>query len=373
MMEVLMNLRLFMFLYLILITLGISLLLVPLAKWAALKFNIMDQPAARKIHFSPTPYLGGAAIFISFYLVIFFHLMLIYYAPRLWQNSLFFSFIHPKLPLLQLVLPKLIGLMAGGMIIFFTGLLDDIFGDRFPLYWKIIGQLTAVALVVLLGIRLEFMPGVVPDMIFTVIWIFMITNAFNLLDNMDGLSAGVAAITSFIFFIIMLQQGQLFMAAILAAFTGSVLGLLAANFHPASIFMGDAGSQFIGFILGTLTITASYVTAGSVSLLPVIVPVIILSIPLYDTISVVIIRILERRPIYRGDQCHLSHRLVAMGFTQRGAVGFIYLLTLITGLAAVLLPALTKSGRILILLQTIAILIMVSIIMYIGGRRSKER
>jgi UDP-GlcNAc:undecaprenyl-phosphate GlcNAc-1-phosphate transferase len=367
-----MNMRLFIFIYLILVTLGISSILVPVAKKIALKCKIMDKPGGRKIHLSPIPYLGGAAIFISFNLVIIFHLMLIFFAPILWQKSLFFSFIHLKLPLLYMVLPKLIGLLAGGTIIFLTGLLDDIFGNRFPIYWKIIGQLAAALLVVFLGIKTEFLPGIFPDIMVSIIWIFIITNAFNLLDNMDGLSAGVAVITAFIFFMIMLQQGQIFMAAILAVFTGSMLGLLVANFYPASIFMGDAGSQFIGFILGALTITASYVTPDCVSLLPVIMPAIILSIPLFDMISVIIIRMNEKRPVYEGDQSHLSHRLVAMGFTQKGAVGFIYLLTLITGLAAILLPALTIIGSMIILIQIIAVLMMVSIIMHIGGRRIRE-
>ena len=161
------------------------------------------------------------------------------------------------------------------------------------------------------------------------------------------------------------------MALILSIFIGSVLGFLKYNYYPSSIFMGDAGSLFLGYILGTLTISASYVTPESASLLPALMPVIILSIPLFDTLSVIIIRIRENRPIYVGDKRHLSHRLVDMGFSPRSAVNTIYLLTFAIGLAAFLLPYLSVKLSILVFVQVITILIIISILMFVGKRNKK--
>jgi UDP-GlcNAc:undecaprenyl-phosphate GlcNAc-1-phosphate transferase len=189
---------------------------------------------------------------------------------------------------------------------------------------------------------------------------------------MDGLSSGVAAISSLIFFGLAVIQGQFFMAVILITFVGSLLGFLKYNYHPSSIFMGDAGSLFIGFILSTLTIVASYVTKGSTSLLPALMPVIILSIPIFDTISVIIIRLKEHRPIYIGDKRHLSHRLVDMGFSPRHAVNTIYLLTVAIGLAAFLLPSLSISLSVLVFVQVIIILSIISILMFVGKRNTKR-
>jgi UDP-GlcNAc:undecaprenyl-phosphate GlcNAc-1-phosphate transferase len=202
-------------------------------------------------------------------------------------------------------------------------------------------------------------------------WIVLITNSFNLLDNMDGLSSGVAAISAIIFLSVAAYQGQFFIALILSIFIGSVLGFLRYNYNPSTIFMGDAGSLFLGYILSTLTISASYVTPESSSLLPALMPVIILSIPLFDTISVIIIRVKEHRPIYVGDKRHLSHRLVDMGFSPRSAVNTIYLLTFAVGLAAFLLPYLSIRLSILVFIQVIIILIIISILMFVGKRNKK--
>jgi UDP-GlcNAc:undecaprenyl-phosphate GlcNAc-1-phosphate transferase len=361
--------RIVILLYLFLLTALASLALVPIVKHLAFRFNILDQPGGRKIHTVPTPYLGGAAIFISFSCVILFNLLVLYLLSGWGESNALYGYLISKAPLVKQALPKLTAVLIGGSVVFITGLCDDIGGARFSIHWKMLGQIVAAAFAVMMGVRIECMPWQWMDMAVSIFWIFLITNAFNLLDNMDGLSAGVACIAALIFFIVAFVQGQFFMTAVLAVFIGSLLGLLRYNFPPASIFMGDAGSQFIGFILGTLTITTSYVTPISTSLLPVLMPLLILSIPLFDTLSVVMIRISEKRPIYIGDRCHLSHRLVNMGFTGRGAVIFIYLLTLITGLAAILLPSLRIIDSILIFIHTVSVLIMVSIIMYIAGRK----
>jgi UDP-GlcNAc:undecaprenyl-phosphate GlcNAc-1-phosphate transferase len=199
-----------------------------------------------------------------------------------------------------------------------------------------------------------------------------ITNAFNLLDNMDGLSAGIAIIAAAIFLMITAAQAQIFSAMIFALLAGAIFGFLLHNFYPAKIFMGDTGSLFLGYLLAALSITSSYVVPTSVNLLPVLTPLLILSLPIFDTLSVMFIRYKEGRPLFTGDRRHFSHRLVELGMSERGAVIFIYLVALSVGVAASLLPYLPLWGQILVLLQTVAIYTMITILMHVAKRRHLE-
>jgi UDP-GlcNAc:undecaprenyl-phosphate/decaprenyl-phosphate GlcNAc-1-phosphate transferase len=172
--------------------------------------------------------------------------------------------------------------------------------------------------------------------IVTVIWIVAITNAFNMLDNMDGLSAGVAAIAGIILGIVAIQSGQFFIAAILAPLVGALLGFLVFNYPPASIYMGDAGSLFIGFILSVISVLVTF-NEGSGSFRPVVLPLLVFCVPIYDVFSVILLRLREGRRPWHGDRRHFSHRLVALGLSDRIAVLAIHLLTLGIGLSAILL------------------------------------
>jgi len=359
------------YLYLFLTSLTLSLLLVPLAKKGAIRWNIHDQPGERKIHQNPKPYLGGVAIFLSFILVLLGNLILFLFLKDQAVFQLNFPFLAAQYSLLLGVWPKLAAILVGATLIVVVGVTDDINSTLISPKLKLFLQTIAAIIAVYLGVSIDFFPFDWMDWIFSIMWIVLITNSFNLLDNMDGLSSGVAAISALIFLSIASYQGQIFIALILSVFIGSVLGFLKYNYNPSSIFMGDAGSLFLGYILATLTISASYVTAESSSLLPALMPVIILSIPLFDTISVIIIRIREHRPIYVGDKRHLSHRLVDMGFSPRSAVNTIYLLTFTIGLAAFLLPYLSVRLSILVFVQVIIVLIIVSILMFVGKRKKK--
>ena len=216
------------------------------------------------------------------------------------------------------------------------------------------------------GVRTQFMPGQVLDYIVTAVWIVAIANAFNLLDNMDGLSSGVAAIVSGLLAVIVFRQGQLFTAFIFVALAGSLLGFLPYNWYPSKIFMGDAGSLFVGYMLGTLTIVSSYITRESPTSIPVIIPLLILSVPIYDTLSVVYIRWREHRPLFVGDKRHFSHRLVALGMRQTQAVFFIYVVTLTVGVAAILLPGARPWESWVLLSQAILILSIITFLMHIN-------
>jgi UDP-GlcNAc:undecaprenyl-phosphate GlcNAc-1-phosphate transferase len=246
----------------------------------------------------------------------------------------------------------LFGLLAGGTIIFAVGLLDDLLGERFPTHFKFAGQCLAAALAVACGIRVEFLGNEILNISVSFLWIVGISNSFNLLDNMDGLAAGVAAMSAVIFLINAAELGEIFICLILTAFIGTLVGFLRFNFHPARLFMGDCGALFIGFVLSSLTILEHYVSSASSSLFPVLMPPLVLAVPLLDTMSVIVIRLREGRPVYVGDRCHLSHRLVRCGLTAPQAVIFLFLVTFGLGLGALHLANASWSRSLWILLDS---------------------
>jgi UDP-GlcNAc:undecaprenyl-phosphate GlcNAc-1-phosphate transferase len=238
--------------------------------------------------------------------------------------------------------------------------------------WKITGQVLAAAVLVAGGVRTDFLyyPGL--NIAFTLVWVVGITNAFNLLDNMDGLSAGVAFIASLVLLINAWLLGEFFISLVFVAFMGSVLGFLLHNWHPARIFLGDCGSLFIGFVLASVTLLQRYVSHASSTYFPVLMPVLVLALPIVDTATVTFIRIREGRPIYVGDSRHLSHRLVSLGMKPPLAVLTIYLITLGLGLGAVTLPQASLVQALLILLQALAVVAVVLILLFFE-RRAQPR
>ena len=344
----------------------LSFILVPIVMRIALKFDIVDKPGHRKVHKVVKPLMGGVAIFSSFFIVIVGNL----FGFHLLQNTPWIQETFPGLvqifPLVYFVLPKLALILGGGFLIHMVGLVDDIFKNKLTYKSKFTAQFIIILLVALCGIRTEFMPGKSLDIIMTTLWIVGITNSFNLLDNLDGLTSGVAIISSAIFFILAVLQGQIFFAFMLAALAGACLGFLYYNFHPSKLFMGDSGSLFLGYIFGTLTVTGSYVVPDSASLIPVVVPILILSIPLYDTFSVMFIRWREGRPLFVGDKRHFSHRLLDLGMSHRSTVVFIYLVSFCVGIVAVLLPYLSVEASFLVLLQAVTIYTLLTTLIIVG-------
>jgi len=203
----------------------------------------------------------------------------------------------------------------------------------------------------------------------TVLWIVGITNAFNLLDNMDGLSAGVAMIVSVILLIVAVQTAQYFLAALLLVLLGSIVGFLIYNFPPASIFMGDTGSLFIGYMLAASAVLLTFYKEGY-GLFPIVVPLIVFCVPLFDTAGVILIRLRAGRSIFEADKNHFSHRLVRLGMTPRKAVLVIYLLTFATGLMATLLYHTTNLGAAIILVQVVTVIVIIALL---EGTRSNAR
>lgn len=336
---------------------------VPIVKRVAIRANILDQPGRRKIHTEQIPLLGGISICTGFFLTVVSGLVVLVLLNKYTDIGLQYPFIDVWLTRLLKIWPKLTAVLLGAASIALLGLIDDVRKDWMDYRTKFPLQFLIATGVVLAGVRTDFMPANWLNVVISVIWIVGIINAFNLLDNMDGLTAGVAAISGAIFLVIMMMQGQHYMAFLLAAVVGPSLGFLIFNFNPAGIFMGDSGSLFLGFLFGTSTILASYVTVNSPTMSPVVMPIVILSFPIYDTLSVIIIRWREKRPIFIGDKRHFSHRLVEFGMSEKKAVVFIYLVTALVASTGVLLPYLEWSGCLLILAQVAVIYTLITILM----------
>jgi UDP-GlcNAc:undecaprenyl-phosphate GlcNAc-1-phosphate transferase len=324
--------------------------------------GFVDRPGTRKIHSNPKPLGGGVAIFVAFVapLVLMLgavHLHLLPLDRPNWTN--YAGGVVKQTPLA-------LTLIFGLIVIHCMGLLDD--RKALGPYVKLVVQL-AVALMIVApfpDVRALTALGTAPSILLTVLWITAITNAFNFLDNMDGLSSGVAAVCTTAFLITAILIQQWFVAATLALLLGALLGFLCWNFPPAKIFMGDSGSLVIGFVLGAMTIRTTYLPKGEnlgAGWYSVFVPVIVLALPLYDLIVVSIIRIARGKSPFVGDTNHFSHRLVARGMSRRTAVLCLYLITAATAVAAIVLPHLRSQFlAILIFVQTLLVLGVVALL-----------
>jgi UDP-GlcNAc:undecaprenyl-phosphate GlcNAc-1-phosphate transferase len=259
---------------------------VPIARRAALKYGIVDAPDGKLKHQrEPVPYLGGLAFLISL--------------------ALTFEFRHDVL-----------GIVLAGTMIVMLGLIDD-FGVLSP-GTKLVGQFLAVFVLIKSGIRIEI--ASLPDWLdiaLTVVWMIGITNAFNLLDIMDGLSAGVGAISAAFLCAVAIMNGDQTIAFMVAALLGSLTGFLRYNWQPASIYMGDSGAMFVGLMLGALSMIGRYTEGHTVSLLT---PVLILGMPIFDTLFVMYIRFLRGLPIFLGSPDHMAIRLRNWGLSVRQVV-----------------------------------------------------
>ncbi len=351
----------------------LTLSITPLFRRIAIRLDFVDRPGERKAQKEAVAYLGGGAVFTT--------LLLSFAGAYLGLGTDAGLEAVRRLFPLELLAPRpmeetggtLLALSAGLLVIFTVGLVDDWRGAEFPVWQKLAGQFVAAGIVVASGVRIEVFGSSGLDQIITLFWIVGITNAFNLLDNMDGLSSGVAVISTLCFWIVAVSQSQWLVGAVLAVFGGAVAGFLPWNWHQAKIYLGDAGSLVIGFFLGSMTVIESYVYGGDSVSLEVLLPLLVLAIPLFDTLSVIVIRIRAGRPIYQGDRNHLSHRLVRLGMTVPEAVLFLYLLQIVTGLGAVLIPKLPFEYGWIVLAQNVIVVVIVSLLMFFGGGERPDR
>ncbi|MBN1541362.1 undecaprenyl/decaprenyl-phosphate alpha-N-acetylglucosaminyl 1-phosphate transferase [candidate division KSB1 bacterium] len=365
--------RWFLFLAIFMESFALSWLLVPGLIRIADRFGVVDKPGERKVHNRSKPLLGGVAIFSAFFFVVTVNVLAFAFLHQSeWLNQILPS-AQRLFGQLMRVLPLLIVILAGGFFMHTLGLIDDIYKERVTWKPKFVIQFVVALGVVLAGVRTHFMPGQALDVVVSVLWIVGITNSFNLLDNLDGLTAGVTVIAALLFFALAMLQGQIFIGFILVALAGAAGGFLPHNFYPSRLFMGDSGSLFLGYMFGTLTVLESYVVESSPSLLPIFMPLLILSIPLYDTFSVMFIRWREKRPLFEGDKRHFSHRLLELGMTHRESVIFIYLICFGVGLTATLLPYISLVGGLVLVAQAIVVYGLITILIRIGKRRAKTQ
>jgi len=321
------------------------------------RLGFVDKPGWRKIHANPKPLGGGMAMVLEFAIPLLAILAFIGLSQTQFVEAAYWMGVRRQTPMAL----TFIGIT---LLVHLLGLFDDRLALG-PFLKLILQLLCALALTFCFAqIRVLTALGTVPSIILSTLWIVAITNAFNFLDNMDGLSAGVAAVCTTAFLITALTIHQWFVAASLALLLGSLLGFLFWNFPPAKIFMGDSGSLVIGFILGVLTVRTTYLTPGvewGAGWYSVFAPVIVLALPLYDLIVVSIIRMSRGKSPFVGDTNHFSHRLVARGMSKRTAVLCLYLVTAATSIAAVLLPHVTSPfAAILIFCQNVLILVIVA-------------
>jgi len=329
------------------ISILLTYFLTPLFRKLALHFEIVDHPGTRKIHKEPIPLLGGAVICLSVIIC---------------------SFLKPY------ILGKGLPLLLGGLVILLVNMLDDIRGlsSRFRFFV----ELVVCLLMIHHGIKVSFLlPGFWGDMgevLITIVWFVGITNAFNYLDGLDGLAAGSACINFFYFSLVLMLTDQWQLGFLSLILLGGCLGFLPHNFKKATIFLGDAGATFLGFMLAGIAILGEWAGNGMVKLC---VPILILGVPIFDMIFTTIIRIKEKKVtsliewLKYGGKDHFHHYLIYLGLTPNGAVVFIWIFTLALGLGAVMLNNDSAWEGLFTLLQNGLIFAIIGILIVVGRRR----
>jgi UDP-GlcNAc:undecaprenyl-phosphate GlcNAc-1-phosphate transferase len=281
-----------------------------LRNWAIARGWAAPPASARHIHATSTPRLGGVAVYLAFVSVLALGFLT--------EPFLDFTFAVSSTTALQLLLP--------GTLVLLVGLYDDIFGLKY--YFKFAGQIVAGAMLFVIGFRIFELPllfglrlGWLAGLVLTIFWVVLITNAFNLLDGLDGLAAGSALFSTLIVFVLCMLTGNDLVATMTVALAGAILGFLRYNFTPASIFLGDSGSLFIGYMLSALALAGAQ---KSTTMIAVAIPVVSFGLPILDTSVAVVRRFLGGKPLFVADRQHIHHKLLERGLSHREAVILLY-------------------------------------------------
>jgi len=287
--------------------LGLAVGATPLVRRLARRLGVLDQPSARKVHTVPTPRLGGVAIYGAAILA------LVFFGDRFYVS-------------------QVVGIFLGATLVSFLGLWDD--RRPLPAWVKLAGQIVAGLILILSGVQITVFRHPIVNGAATVLWVVFITNALNLLDNMDGLAGGVAAIAAVFFLLLAAMSGQYLVGALAAALLGACIGFLVYNLNPATIFMGDGGALFIGFLLAAVGIKLRF--PDNVDFVTWMVPVLVLALPILDTALVFISRLRRgKNPLTTPGKDHISHRISRRTGSRREAVLICYLIAGAAGVAAV--------------------------------------
>ncbi|HEU4964267.1 MAG TPA: MraY family glycosyltransferase [Bacilli bacterium] len=320
----------------LIIAFALSYLMVPLLRKLSLRYGFVDRPNPRKLHKEPIPVLGGAAIYFGFLITIFLMELVTGHVTQTFY-----------------------GIAIGGFLLFAIGLVDDYFktrGKDFPAWPKFLTHIAAAGVLILFDVKVESLTIPWIDLpyynfeahgmgwlspVVTILWVVALTNMLNFLDGADGLAAGIASISGTSLLSMAVLTGNPTGVAMYAvALVGVSLAFLKHNFHPARIFMGDAGATFLGFTLAAIAVDGAFKSATFVS---VAVPVLALGVPIFDTIFVIIRRLKEKRPIHHADKSHTHHTLMKSGLSQVQTVSFMYLLGICFSLASIVVLLVNKS------------------------------
>ena len=311
-----------------LVALALGLYFTPILRDAAVRFGIVDHPDGKlKRHAAPTPYLGGIAIFLAFLIALGLTI-------RVFEH-------------------QMLGLMLGASIVLMLGLVDDL--KALSPMVKLLGQLLAAFVLVKAGVRIEVAairetsPFLCDAL--TIVWVVGITNAFNLIDVMDGLAAGVAAIALLVLAAVALLGGDAAISLFLACLAGAVLGFLRFNRKPASVFLGDAGSMLIGFLTGASAMLLQYAEVHPVAAMA---PVLILGVPIFDTALVIVLRAMQGRPVTQGSPDHFAVRLRRAGYAERTIVRGAWATSIALGVVGVSLRAVTPGTAFVLVTACVA-------------------
>lgn len=333
------------------------MVLTPVVIRLGWRLKLTDMPNVRKVHSEPVPRIGGLAIYVAMMCLILPVLFL--------PNKIGDAF--------RAIQVQLTALLFAGTTVFIVGLIDDV---RHLRSWtKLFVQVVAAIVVCSAGIRIESIAvGEWFKVDFrwfswplTILWIAGITNAVNLSDGLDGLAAGISAITCGVIAIFAVSSGQVIMAVIMLALLGALTGFLCFNFNPAKVFLGDSGSMFVGFIISTSSVMCYMKSYAFVGLA---LPVLALGVPIFDTLISILRRFLSRRSIFAPDRSHFHHRLLQLGFRQRHAVIVIYIATLVVTCLGMFMIAASDIGALLIF----ACILMLVLLLFrvVGSVRLRE-
>jgi UDP-GlcNAc:undecaprenyl-phosphate GlcNAc-1-phosphate transferase len=336
--------------YLLLLSFGVGFIVTPIICALAPRLGAVDVPAGRKAHGAPTALLGGVAIYIAF-------------AVTVLRNFAFTD--------------ELKGIVLAGTLILMVGLVDDL--RELPARWKLVAQLTAVAILIRYGVVITFLPdtlwGTVGEWLLTAFWVVGITNAVNFLDGMDGLAAGSTGINAMFFGLVAWQNSQYDMMFLALPLLGACLSFLVYNFRPgrrAWIFLGDAGSTFLGFMMAALAVMGDWASHHTVGL---IVPILILGVPIFDMTFTTVMRVGTGRVrnfhqwIEFTGRDHIHHRLEDLRIGRVGAVLIIYVVSIWLGLSALALKNTTGINALLQVAQSVIVFLLLGYFMVFVRRQ----
>jgi UDP-GlcNAc:undecaprenyl-phosphate/decaprenyl-phosphate GlcNAc-1-phosphate transferase len=317
-----------------------SLGLTPISRQIAMRIGVVDKPNQRKIHLDNKPLMGGLAIYAALVL------SLLLFSPA--QH-----------------IAELVAISVGAGVLALVGLLDDRF--QLGVVVRLLAMIAATVVLIIAGIQIRVFGVPSLDIALTIVWVLALTNSLNFLDNMDGLSAGIATIGAFFFLLIALSQGQVLVSMLAAALFGSAVGFLAYNFNPASTFMGDMGALVLGFVLSALAIKLNF--ADQPLNVTWMVPVLVLALPIFDINLVVWTRLAEGRSPFDGGKDHTSHRLMSVGLSQRQTLLVLYGCCVLYGMLALAVSALPAgTGFIVGVIALAALLLLFAVMVWLRQR-----